>query len=116
VYYQVANPNSHERHAVISSVAPIRPHFQQLATLVHSHAAVRGWPKIEFEAAFITVVRAGGEPPSLDGNSVLWDSSWDADAAHPEHTVGVASGEEAWQAFLLVALYSDLLRADAELA
>jgi len=97
------------------SIAPIRPHFQQLATLVHSHAATRGWPKITFQAAFRTVVRAGAGTPTLEGNSVFWDSGWDADAAFPDHTVGVASGEEAWREFLLNALYADLLRADAAL-
>jgi hypothetical protein len=60
-------------------------------------------------------VRAGGGAPSLDGNSVFWDSSWDADASHPEHMVGVGPGEEPWRSFLVVALYSDLLRADEAL-
>src|SRR6266568_7686909 len=99
----------------MSSIAPIRPHFQTLATLVHSHAAARGWPGIEFQAAFRTVVKAEARASTLEGNSVFWDSGWDADASLPDHTVGVGRGEEDWRAFLLAAFYSDLLRADAEL-
>jgi hypothetical protein len=99
----------------MSSIAPIRPHFLLVATQVQSHAAVLKWPEIEFQAAYRTVDKSGAGTPTLEGNSVYWNSDWDADAASPDHMVGVAAGEEAWQDFLLEALYSDLLRADAEL-
>ena len=99
----------------MSSIAPIRPHFQALGTLVHSHAAAREWPKITYQAAFRTVDRAGAGTPTLEGNSVFWDSGWDADAASPDHTVGVGWGKKAWTVFIRQAFYSDLLRADAEL-
>jgi hypothetical protein len=95
--------------------APTRPHFQQLANLVHSHAAARCWPNVEFQAAFRTVDRVGEGASVLEGNSVFWDSDWDADASLPHHTVGVEEGEEAWRMFLVAAFYSDLLRADAQL-
>jgi hypothetical protein len=98
-----------------ATVAPTRPHFQQFANVVHSHAAARGWPNIEFQAPFRTVLRVGEKAPVLEGNSVFWDTKWDADASLPDHTVGVGEGEEAWRVFLLAAFYSDLLRADAEL-
>jgi hypothetical protein len=99
----------------MSSVAPSRPHFQQLATLVRSHAAARGWPAVTYQGDFRTVVRVGSGRPTLQGNSVFWNSDWDADVARVDHAVGVESGVEAWQAFLQKALYPDLLRADAEL-
>jgi hypothetical protein len=99
----------------MASIAPARPHFQQLADLVCGHAAARDWPKIEFEASFRTIIRAGGGASTLEGNSVFWNNSWDADADRPNHRVGVGSGEEAWRIFLFSAFYSDLLKADTEL-
>jgi len=99
----------------MSSIAPIRPHFQQLATLVRGHAAARQWPAVSYQADFRTVVFVGGSHPTQQGNSVFWNSDWDAGAASVDHAVGVESGAKAWQAFLQKALYPDLLRADAAL-
>ena len=99
----------------MSSIAPSRPHFQQLAALVHGHAARQGWPPVTYQAAFRTVLRAASENRTLEGNSVFWNTDWDANAACVDHAVGVERGEEAWQTFLEKAFYPDLLRADAEL-
>src|ERR1700730_17979686 len=99
----------------MASVTPHRAHFQELADLVHRHAAAGGWPEITYQAAFITVVHAGTNERWLEGNSIYWNQDWDANAEIADHPVRVSSGEEAWCVFLEAALYPVLLRADAEL-
>ncbi len=95
----------------VSTAAPRRAHFQQLADLVWKHAVARGWPEVTYQAAFITVAQSGTDQYRFEGNSIFWRPEWDATAG-TDHGVRVRGGEEAWRVFLEVALYPDLLRAD----
>jgi hypothetical protein len=98
----------------MTSATPQRAHFQQLADSVYLHASERDWPEISYQAAFTTVVQAGTDARRLEGNSVFWETAWDTESG-ADLSVKVASGEDAWRAFLEAALYPDLLRADEEL-
>lgn len=97
------------------STGPRRAHFQHLADLVFGHAAEQGWPKVTYQAAFISVVHPGTATRTLEGNSIFWKSDWDAQGDCTDHPVNVRSGEQAWRVFSARALYPDLLRADAAL-
>lgn len=99
----------------MSIEAPGRAHFQQLADFVAGHAAAAGWPALTYQAGFITVVPPGGAERRLEGNSLFWNADWDAVSDCTDHPVRINSGEDAWRHFLALALYPDLLRADAAL-
>jgi hypothetical protein len=70
---------------------------------------------VTYQARYRAVPSAGTGAGRLEGNSILWEAAWDTDPDGSEHPVCVRSGEPAWDAFLAIALYSDLLAVDAVL-